>query len=135
MKVFQRRRLNFNLIVLFMFVLIKCLSVSSSRSPKDTVLSKIRTKGKWFVDEVKRLQISDLCDILLKYNFKTKQTKKDDRIMLFHGINVVEKNFPWYYEQGHQNLNNKTNLENLKKWGFNTIRLGMITFKSFATRT
>jgi hypothetical protein len=37
--------------------------------------------------------------------------------VLFHGVNIVEKEFPWYRIQGHESLKNKTNFENLKKWG------------------
>jgi len=37
--------------------------------------------------------------------------------MLFHGVNIVEKEFPWYRNDGHESLKNKTNFENLKKWG------------------
>ncbi len=64
----------------------------------------------------------NVCSVLFFY-------KKNDRIMLFHGVNIVTKNFPWFSDQGHSNLKNKTNLENLKKWGFNTIRLGNFYIK------
>ena len=46
--------------------------------------------------------------------------------MLFHGINSVQKQFPWIPDEsaGYNNLKNLTNIQNLKKWGFNTVRLG-----------
>lgn len=64
-------------------------------------LSKIKIKNNWFVDQ-------------------------DDRVVLFHGINSVEKKFPWVPDYGHLNLKNKTQLSYLKKWGFNVVRLGFM---------
>lgn len=43
-----------------------------------------------------------------------------NRVIVFHGSNLVEKNFPWYPSD----LLNETYLDNLKKWGFNACRLG-----------
>ena len=67
----------------------------------DTTLSKIQIKDKWFIDENKR-------------------------VVLFHGINAVQKEFPWIPNQKEINLTNKTQLFNLKKWGFNVVRLGLM---------
>ena len=44
------------------------------------------------------------------------------RVKLFHGGNYVNKVFPWYP----QNLLNDTELDNLKLWGFNAVRLGVM---------
>ncbi|XP_013419244.1 endoglycoceramidase [Lingula anatina] len=44
------------------------------------------------------------------------------RVMLFHGINMVQKGFPWYPAT----LLNKTKLRDYKNWGFNAVRLGMM---------
>ena len=58
-------------------------------------LDRIKIQGRHFVDEY-------------------------GRVILFRGINGVEKEFPWLPNQNVQcNLSNKTQLENLKKWGFN----------------
>ncbi|XP_067933424.1 endoglycoceramidase-like [Watersipora subatra] len=42
------------------------------------------------------------------------------RVRVFHGINRVEKGFPWYPEV----LLNSTRIDLLTNWGFNVIRLG-----------
>ena len=58
-------------------------------------LDRIKIRGRHFVDEY-------------------------GRVILFRGINGVEKQFPWLPNQNAQcNLSNITQLENLKKWGFN----------------
>ena len=44
------------------------------------------------------------------------------RVKLFHGANYVNKEFPWYPE----GLTNQTELDNLKLWGFNAVRLGVM---------
>ena len=44
------------------------------------------------------------------------------RIRIFHGTNLVQKGFPWYPET----LLDYDNILKLKKWGFNTIRLGVM---------
>ena len=73
-------------------------------------LSKIRIKDKWYVDE-------------------------DDRVILFHGINAVQKSFPWYPDntgtvndhcRDHCDMTNRTQLAYLKKWGLNVVRLGFM---------
>ena len=49
------------------------------------------------------------------------------RVVLFHGINAVEKKFPWLpYQNVQCDLSNQTQLSNLKKWGFNAVRLGVM---------
>ncbi|RNA13991.1 glycoside hydrolase subgroup catalytic core [Brachionus plicatilis] len=70
---------------------------SGSQSP----LSKIRINDKWFVDE-------------------------KNRVVLFHGINAIRKEFPWIPDKKELNMTNNTQLLNLKKWGFNTVRLGVM---------
>lgn len=42
--------------------------------------------------------------------------------MIFHGLNAVQKGYPWYPS----NLKNMTKLENFRKWGFNVVRLGFM---------
>ena len=49
------------------------------------------------------------------------------RVTLFRGINAVQKTFPWLpYENTQRDLSNKTQLNNLKQWGFNAVRLGVM---------
>lgn len=62
-------------------------------------LDRISLNGKWFVDS-------------------------DGHVRLFRGINAVKKAFPWIPNDPHVDLTNKTQLTNLKKWGFNVVRLG-----------
>ena len=64
---------------------------------RDNELSKIKLKDNLFVDEY-------------------------GRVKLFHGANYVNKGFPWYP----QDLTNQTHLDNLKLWGFNSVRLGVM---------
>lgn len=66
-----------------------------------TNTSKIRIKDKWFVDD-------------------------KNRVILFHGINAVRKEFPWIPNQKNLDMTNDSQLFNLKKWGFNTVRLGLM---------
>ena len=53
----------------------------------------------------------------------------DGRHMIFHGVNVVYK-VPPYIPDGDvydsQNSLNKEDIANLKKWGFNIVRLGVM---------
>ena len=42
------------------------------------------------------------------------------RVRLFHGINQVNKGYPWYPDK----MLNDTLLEQLEQWGFNSVRLG-----------
>ena len=67
----------------------------------DSTLSKIKSDGRWFVDE-------------------------DHRAILFHGFNAVNKEFPWLPDSTNVNLKNETQLALLKKWGFNSVRLGFM---------
>ena len=46
----------------------------------------------------------------------------DGRVRVFHGLNRVEKQFPWYPPT----LLDKQHLDNLQSWGFNVVRLGMM---------
>jgi endoglycosylceramidase len=75
------------------------LNVSTLNCEK---LSKIRIKDKWFVDE-------------------------HDRVVLFHGINVVRKEPPWIPDSNLMvNLTNQTQIDYLEQWGFNVVRLGVM---------
>jgi endoglycosylceramidase len=47
------------------------------------------------------------------------------RVKSFHGLNAVSKQFPWI-PLVNPNLKNETELDNLKKWGFNVVRLGLM---------
>ncbi|CAJ1396445.1 unnamed protein product [Effrenium voratum] len=53
----------------------------------------------------------------------------DGRVQIFHGLNVVQKNFPWHPSTGEfdafASLNHE-DMTNLKAWGFNVIRLGVM---------
>jgi endoglycosylceramidase len=85
-------------------ICINCFSYFKTSSRFSSVkksLSKISLNGKWFVDE-------------------------EGRVKLFRGINAVAKQAQWIPNYGHVNLSNKTQLEYLKKWGFNVIRLGFM---------
>lgn len=64
-------------------------------------LSKIKTQSNWFVDE-------------------------NGRIILFHGFNAVNKQFPWVPDRSNLNLKNETYLSLFKQWGFNSVRLGLM---------
>ena len=73
-------------------------------------LSKIRLQDKWYIDD--------------QY-----------RVRLFHGINTVQKAFPWYPDntgavndhcRDHCDMTNRTQLAYLKKWGLNVVRLGFM---------
>ena len=88
-----------NLFSFIFFFLCFFSEFSSAKKLKSNLLSKIKLDGKYFVDQ-------------------------DGRVMLFHGINSVQKNFPWVPDQHPNNLRNLTEIENLQKWGFNAVRLG-----------
>jgi endoglycosylceramidase len=81
------------------FILFGILSFTIAQTQK---LNKIKTKGRWFVDA-------------------------DDRIILFRGINAVQKNFPWIPNGDPLvNMTNTTLLSLYKSWGFNAVRLGFM---------
>lgn len=44
------------------------------------------------------------------------------RVRVFHGVNLVNKGFPWYPTV----LLDINNIKEMKSWGFNTIRLGVM---------
>lgn len=46
------------------------------------------------------------------------------RVRLYHGVNFVNKGFPWYPEE----LLDPVNVANLSQWGINFIRLGYFCF-------
>ncbi|XP_078663338.1 endoglycoceramidase-like [Branchiostoma floridae x Branchiostoma belcheri] len=47
---------------------------------------------------------------------------RSGRVRIFHGINAVQKGFPWYPAP----VLNQSRLDELQSWGFNAIRLGMM---------
>lgn len=87
-----------NLKVILSFVLTILFSVLHNAN---STLSKIKSDGRWFIDE-------------------------DHRAILFHGFNAVNKEFPWLPDSTNVNLKNETQLALLKKWGFNSVRLGFM---------
>eukprot|EP00435_Cladocopium_sp_Y103_P038354 s2226_g10.t1 len=53
----------------------------------------------------------------------------DGRVQIFHGLNVVQKSFPWLPGTGAFDPFSSLNAEdmaNLQSWGFNAIRLGVM---------
>lgn len=53
----------------------------------------------------------------------------DGRVQIFHGLNVVQKSFPWHPSTGAFDPFSSLNAEdmaNLQSWGFNAIRLGVM---------
>eukprot|EP00930_Biecheleria_cincta_P018359 TRINITY_DN14328_c0_g2_i1.p1 TRINITY_DN14328_c0_g2~~TRINITY_DN14328_c0_g2_i1.p1 ORF type:complete len:673 (-),score=85.83 TRINITY_DN14328_c0_g2_i1:149-2167(-) len=51
------------------------------------------------------------------------------RVLILHGVNVVQKSFPWHPSLGGFDAKSSLNSEdmmNLKKWGFNVVRLGVM---------
>jgi endoglycosylceramidase len=74
-----------------------------------TNLDRIKIKGNYYVDE-------------------------SNRVVLFRGINAVQKSFPWIPQYGHLNLKNLTQLDFLQSWGFNCIRLGVMWSGVFPQR-
>eukprot|EP00929_Paragymnodinium_shiwhaense_P083735 TRINITY_DN44726_c0_g1_i1.p1 TRINITY_DN44726_c0_g1~~TRINITY_DN44726_c0_g1_i1.p1 ORF type:complete len:690 (+),score=114.48 TRINITY_DN44726_c0_g1_i1:63-2132(+) len=53
----------------------------------------------------------------------------DGRVLVFHGVNVVQKNFPWHPSRGEFNTRNSLiagDMVNLSSWGLNAVRLGMM---------
>lgn len=85
----------------FFLIEIFLLMLVNLTSQTENNMSKIGIKDKWFVDE-------------------------KNRIVLFHGINAIRKEFPWIPNKKEQDMTNDSQLLNLKKWGFNTVRLGLM---------
>lgn len=79
-------------------ILITTLLVIVSNSQ---TLSRIRIRDKWFVDD-------------------------HNRVVTFRGTNAVNKNAPWLPTVKDNDMSNLTQVENLKKWGFNVVRLGVM---------
>jgi len=53
----------------------------------------------------------------------------DGRTQVFHGVNVVQKSFPWHPSLGEFDANTSLNAEdmaNLQSWGLNVVRLGVM---------
>ena len=51
------------------------------------------------------------------------------RVRIFHGVNVVQKVYPYYPSLGDfdpANSLNQQDMENLRSWGFNVVRLGVM---------
>lgn len=74
------------------------------------------------------LLITYECNNKIKINDNGWFIDEYNRVKIFRGLNAVRKEAPWLpiQENGHLNLDNDTILENLHKWGFNTIRLGLM---------
>ena len=72
-------------------------------------LSRIRIKGKWFVDD-------------------------QDRVVMFRGTNAVRKKFPWVPDVKENDMTNATQVANLRRWGFNVVRLGLMWSGVMPTR-
>ena len=64
-------------------------------------LSRIKLSGKWFVDE-------------------------QDRVVLLRGTNAVNKQSPWLPNMNENDLTNQSQVRNLREWGFNVVRLGVM---------
>jgi endoglycosylceramidase len=45
-----------------------------------------------------------------------------ERVSFFHGTNFVQKGYPWYPEA----LLDSDHIQEMKSWGFNTLRLGVM---------
>ena len=69
------------------------LSRKYSRAPQEKI--RVDPIGHWFIDEY-------------------------DRVRIFHGVNSVRKDYPWYFPY----LLNDTRLDDLEEFGMNIIRLG-----------
>ena len=91
---------------LLVFLLFMLCAMSNGQQK----LSKIRIQDKWYVDE-------------------------NNRVMQFHGINTVQKSFPWYPDntgtvndhcRDHCDMTNRTQVAFLKKMGLNIVRLGFM---------
>lgn len=54
---------------------------------------------------------------------------RDGRTLIFHGVNVVQKSFPWHPSLEEFNFRTSLNAQdmaNLSSWGFNAVRLGVM---------
>ncbi len=86
------------------FILLLVFNIVNSTRPfkkNENENNKISLNGKWFVDT-------------------------NGRVVLFRGINAVRKSFPWLPDASHTNMMNESQLINLKNWGFNCVRLGLM---------
>jgi endoglycosylceramidase len=79
------------------FLLLVALAFLSSTQ----ALDKIKTNGSYYVDQ-------------------------SNRIVLFHGINAVRKAEPWTPTNPHVDMSDAGQLDNLRAWGFNCVRLGVM---------
>jgi endoglycosylceramidase len=86
------------LIISALFLLQILVKASGQTNPS---LEKIKIKANYYIDQ-------------------------NNRVVLFRGINAVQKSFPWIPQYGMQNLKSSTQLDNLKAWGFNCVRLGVM---------
>lgn len=68
---------------------------------QSTRLSRIKLRGKWFVDEL-------------------------DRVVILRGTNAVEKRPPWIPNIKHNDMTNSSQIRNLRDWGFNVVRVGVM---------
>lgn len=68
---------------------------------RSSELSRIKLRGKWFVDE-------------------------QDRVVFLRGTNAVNKQSPWLPTMNENDLTNPSQVRNLREWGFNVVRLGVM---------
>lgn len=90
---------EFYRVVCFFCLFVSILTRPDNSGTLSNKLDKIKLDGKWFVDS-------------------------KNRKILFHGINAVKKEFPWIPNNANTDMTNMTQILNLKKWGFNVVRLG-----------
>jgi endoglycosylceramidase len=64
-------------------------------------LSRIKIRDQYFVDD-------------------------QNRVVLFRGTNAVMKKFPWIPNDPGNDMTNLTQVTNLRNWGFNVVRLGLM---------
>lgn len=85
----------------FICAVIILVGLVATSGAKKVPLSRIRIRGKWFVDDL-------------------------DRVTMLRGTNAVCKKFPWVPDSIENDMTNLTQVSNLKRWGFNVVRLGLM---------
>ena len=84
-------------VIFVLYLFFSCFNLNSIECKSNGALNKIKLAGNYFVDS-------------------------SNRVKLFHGANYVKRGYPWYPEE----LTNQTVIDNLKDWGFNSVRLGVM---------
>jgi endoglycosylceramidase len=85
------------MIKIALFFIYSITQLNSIESKFNDALNKVKLNGNYFVDNY-------------------------GRVKLFHGANYIKRGYPWYPEE----LTNQTMIDNLKTWGFNSVRLGVM---------